>query len=73
MLTLASVWTELALPTLKIVQPKLRHGAVVIADNTASSLGSYKAFLAYLRDSNNGFKTMTTPFKRGLEMAVYLP
>ena len=66
------VWTPLALPTLKIIQPRLRRGAVVLADNTLwSSL--YKDFLDYIHDPANGFKTTTLPFSGGLEMAVYIP
>ncbi|KAK0117833.1 hypothetical protein ONS95_012156 [Cadophora gregata] len=37
-LLLLDIWAPLALPTLKIVQPKLRRGAVVIADNTGVGL-----------------------------------
>ncbi|KAL2366413.1 hypothetical protein RJZ56_000672 [Blastomyces dermatitidis] len=67
------VWTPLALPALKIVQPKLRHGALIIADNTASFRSAYEDFFAYVHDPKNGFRTMTTPFKGGLEVIVYLP
>jgi predicted O-methyltransferase YrrM len=63
----------MALPTLKIVQPKLRRGAIIIADNTISGADRYKEFLAYLRNPENGFITSTLPFKNGLEMSVYLP
>jgi len=72
LLTCRAVWTPLALPTLKIIQPRLKRGAVVLADNTSwSSL--YGEFLGYIHDPANGFKTTTLPFSGGLEMAVYLP
>ncbi|EOO00244.1 putative o- protein [Phaeoacremonium minimum UCRPA7] len=70
---LLDIWTPMALPTLQVVQPKLRHGAVIIADNTISSAGSYGDFFAYIRDPKNGFINVTLPFKGGLEMSVYLP
>jgi len=33
----------------------------------------YKDFLAYIRNPENGFKTLTVPFSGGLELSVYLP
>jgi predicted O-methyltransferase YrrM len=67
------VWSSLALPTLKIVQPHLRHGAVVLADNTISSAKGYAHLLGYLRNPENGFRNMTLPFTNGFEMSVYMP
>jgi hypothetical protein len=67
------VWAALALPTLKIVQPNLRHGAVVLIDNTISCAEGYKDLLAYLRAPNNGFHNLTLPYTNGFEMSVYLP
>jgi hypothetical protein len=69
----ALVWSALALPTLKTVLPKLRHGAVVLTDNTISGLEGYKDLLAFLRDPKNGFQNSTMPFTNGFEMSVYLP
>ncbi|KAH8660541.1 O-methyltransferase [Xylariales sp. PMI_506] len=70
---LLDIWTPMALPTLKLVQPKMRRGAVVIADNTISSQESYAELLNYLRDPTSGFINITLPYKGGLEMSVYLP
>ncbi|KAF7178908.1 hypothetical protein CNMCM7691_007732 [Aspergillus felis] len=70
---LLDIWTPMALPTLKLVQPKLRYGAVVVADNTVSSAEGYKEFLEYVRAPGSGFSTLTLPYKGGLEMSVYLP
>lgn len=67
------VWTPMALPTLKLVQPKLRYGAVVVSDNTLSAAEGYKDLLEYLRVPGSGFSTLTLPYKGGLEMSVYLP
>ena len=72
-LTNAPVWSALALPTLKTVLPKLRHGAVVLTDNTISGVEGYKDLLAFLRDPKNGFQNSTLPFTNGFEMSVYLP
>lgn len=66
------VWTQMALPTLKLVQPKMRRGAIVIADNTIVSQG-YDELLTYMRSPDSGFINMTLPFNQGLEFSVYLP
>ncbi|OAA69161.1 O-methyltransferase [Cordyceps fumosorosea ARSEF 2679] len=71
-LLLLDIWTEMALPTLKIVQKKMRRGAIVIADNTTVSEG-YDEMLTYMRNPDSGFITMTLPFNQGLEFCVYLP
>lgn len=62
----------MALPTLKLVQPRMRRGAVVIADNTIASKG-YDELLTYMRGPDSGFINMTMPFSNGLEFSVYLP
>jgi predicted O-methyltransferase YrrM len=67
------VWTPLALPALEIIKPRLRRGAIVLADNTTMAKPMYKDLLAFLHDPKNGFKTTTTPYSGGLEMAIYLP
>ncbi|KAL4803255.1 S-adenosyl-L-methionine-dependent methyltransferase [Aspergillus unguis] len=72
-LLLLDIWAALALPTLKIVQPHLRPGSVILTDNTISAANGYAELLAYLRDPKNGFRNMTLPFTNGFEMSVYQP
>ncbi|KAI1943631.1 hypothetical protein LOZ66_000215 [Ophidiomyces ophidiicola] len=72
-LLLLDIWTPMALPALKTVQPKLRQGALIIADNTVMSRAGYQKFFDYINAPGSGFKAMTTPFKGGLEVVVYLP
>ena len=60
------------MPTVNVVQPKMRHGAVIIADNTKDAKG-YDAFFDHTRAADSPFINMTLPFNRGLEMSVYLP
>lgn len=45
----------------------------MLADNTGRAKPLYKDLLEYIHDPNNGFKTTTTPYSGGLEMAIYLP
>jgi predicted O-methyltransferase YrrM len=63
----------MALPTLEIMRPRLRKGAIVLADNTVMAKPLYREFLNYVNDGANGFKTTTLPYSGGLLMAVYLP
>ncbi|KAJ9373968.1 hypothetical protein DTO282E5_1324 [Paecilomyces variotii] len=72
-LLLLDIWSALALPTLKTVLPRLRHGAVVLTDNTISGSEGYADLLGYLRTPENGFQNMTLPFTNGFQMSVYLP
>ncbi|KAJ9495981.1 hypothetical protein H2202_008503 [Exophiala xenobiotica] len=72
-LLLLDIWAPLALPVLKLVQPRMRRGAVVIVDNTISSAARYKDLLAYLRASDSGFTNLTLPYTKGLEVSVYMP
>lgn len=67
---LLDIWSELALPTLKNLLPKLRRGAVVWADNTITSAERYEELLTFLR-GDHGFVCTTLPFSGGLEMCVY--
>ncbi|XHF96460.1 hypothetical protein AWENTII_000096 [Aspergillus wentii] len=72
-LLLLDIWTPMALPTLKLIQPRMRHGAVVIADNTIKGARGYEDLLNYLRAPDSGFTNLTLPYTNGLEMSVYLP
>ena len=63
----------MTLPALKLCQPRLRYGAVIIVDNTIGSAKRYKDLLDYLRAPDSGFSNLTVPFNKGLEVSVYLP
>lgn len=67
------VWSALSLPTLKIVLPRLRQGAVVLTDNIISGSKGYTDLLAYLWAPENGIQNMTLPFTNGFEMSFYRP
>ena len=63
----------MALPTLKLILPHMRYGAVVVADNTIAAAEKYKELLDFMRDPGSGFVNMTLPFNNGLEVSTYLP
>lgn len=72
-LTHSIVWTPLALPTLQLVQPSLRPGAVIVADNTADGGLGYDDLFDYVDAPGSGFRRITMPFSKGLEFMVYHP
>ncbi|KAJ7230098.1 S-adenosyl-L-methionine-dependent methyltransferase [Mycena pura] len=69
---LLDIWAVLAMPTLALVKPRLRIGALVIVDNVIAGAAGYKDLLLYLDDPNNGFRSTTAPYPGGLCVAVYV-
>ena len=67
---LIDIWTPMARPALELVAPRLRDGAVVIADNTAQFPEAYADYFEFVNDPANRFRTMTLPFEGGLEFTV---
>ena len=67
---LLDVWTDMVVPALTLIGPRLRPGAVIVADNTVSSRRGYEAFFAWLADPANAMRHMTLPFDGGLEYCV---
>ncbi|KAJ5456613.1 hypothetical protein N7530_011887 [Penicillium desertorum] len=62
---LLDIWTPLALPALKLVQPHLRPGAVIVADNTIMAADRYQELFAYVDAVGSGFRRVTMPYKGG--------
>lgn len=60
---------SLYLPVLKLVEPQLSPGALVIGENAIEESGEY---LDYVRNLDNGYRTMPLPFapSRGNEISV---
>jgi predicted O-methyltransferase YrrM len=67
---LMDIWTEMARPALELVAPRLREGAMVVADNTEQFRHAYRHFFEYVDDPANGLRGMTLPFQGGLELIV---
>jgi predicted O-methyltransferase YrrM len=67
---LLDIWTPMARPTIELVAPKMRTGAVVVTDNTEKRPLEYHDLFAFLENAAHGFTTMTLPFDGGLEMSV---
>ncbi|KAF2166058.1 hypothetical protein M409DRAFT_23786 [Zasmidium cellare ATCC 36951] len=70
---LFDIWTPMVMPTLRILEPKLKAGAILIADNTAAPGNGYGEFLDHLRAEAAPYSALTLPYQDGLELAVYTP
>ena len=66
---LVDIW-NVALPALELVSSNLRPGAIVICDNTTVSAEAYRGYFKFVNDPKNQFRTMTVPFRGGLELTV---
>jgi predicted O-methyltransferase YrrM len=68
-LVLLDGWKDLCLPVLRLLEPQLAPGALVIADDmTHASLADY---LAYVRDPANGYVSVSFPVEDGLEISSW--
>jgi predicted O-methyltransferase YrrM len=66
-LVLLDGWKNLCLPVLRLLEPRLAPGALVVADdNTFPAMGDY---LAYVRDPANGYVSVDFPVEDGMEIS----
>jgi predicted O-methyltransferase YrrM len=68
-LVLLDGWKELYLPVVRLLQPMLTPGALVVADDT--SLESAADYLAYVRDPGSGFVSVEFPVDDGIEVSSW--
>ena len=71
-LVLLDGWKELYLPMLKLLAPKLRAGAVVLADNIRTFRWTLAPYVRYVQSGMNGFGSLTLPLADGFEYSVLL-
>jgi predicted O-methyltransferase YrrM len=62
-------WKDLCLPVLRLLEPRLRPGALVVADD--SSFSTMADYLAYVRDPANGYVSVAFPVEDGMEVSCY--
>ena len=65
-------WKDLYLPIIKMLTPHLRPGAVVLGDNIKTFRWALAPYVAYMRDTANGFHSVTLPLADGTEYSVRL-
>jgi predicted O-methyltransferase YrrM len=70
-LVLLDGWKDLYIPVIELLTPKLRPGAVVLADNIFTFRKTLRPFVQRMRQGH-GFISMTMPLGDGLEFSVKL-
>ncbi|KAI0454832.1 O-methyltransferase [Xylaria acuta] len=70
---LFDIWTPMVLPTLRLLEPNLKKGAVIVADNVTSAADGYRDFHKYIGTHRNAYRTLVLPYSGGLEFIVYDP
>jgi predicted O-methyltransferase YrrM len=60
-------WKQLCLPVLRLLEPKLAPGALVLADDT--DLPDLADYLAFVRDPANGYVSVHFPVADGMEVS----
>lgn len=63
-------WKDLYIPVLELVKPRLRRGAVVIADNIFTFRKSLRPYVEYMQSGQNGFVSTTLSLGEGFEYSV---
>src|SRR5262245_15349772 len=69
-LVLLDGWKDLYLEMIELLAPKLRPGAVVLADNVRTFKRALAPYLDYVQSGKNGFQSVTLPFPSGFEYSV---
>lgn len=64
-------WKDLYLPVLGILAPKLRRGAVVMADNIHLFRKTLAPYVEHMQSGKNGFHSVTLSIADGFEYSYY--
>ena len=62
-------WKNLYLPVLRLLEPRLTSGALVLADDSVSMAAQMADYLAYVRDPGHGYVSVEFPESDGLEIS----
>lgn len=63
-------WKDLCLPVLRLLEPHLTPGTLVVADDV--DLPALAPYLDHVRDTDNGYHSVTFPVEDGLEISCRL-
>ncbi|KAI1152729.1 O-methyltransferase [Nemania diffusa] len=68
---LFDIWTPMALPTLRVLEPNLKKGTVLVVDNVVSAVDGYRDFHEYIKTHRDTYRSLVLPYAGGLEFIVY--
>lgn len=63
-------WKDLCLPVLRLLEPRLAPGTLVVADDT--DIPELQPYLDHVRDPANGYRSVTFPVGEGMEISCRL-
>lgn len=66
-------WKELYQPVLELLEPKLRPGALVLADNVLTFPNDLAPYLNYVSRPDGPYRTTVIPFDSGLGYSLFMP
>lgn len=69
-LLLIDGWPNLALDVLKMVDPFIRKGGIVVSDNIGTFKEELKPYVKFLQDRSNGYCSTTLNLRGGTEFSV---
>jgi predicted O-methyltransferase YrrM len=69
-LVLLDGWKDLYLPVLRLLEPKLAPGALIVGDD--NSFATVQPYLDYVRDPANGYIGVDFPVEDGMEISCRL-
>jgi predicted O-methyltransferase YrrM len=61
-------WKELYLPVIKLLEPRLSPGALIVADNT--SMDDTRPYLDHVHDPGNSYVSVNFPVREGDSMEI---
>jgi len=64
-------WKDLYLPVAKMMQPKLRTGSLLLADNMQTFPDELNSYLEHVNKPEGPFETVILPFESGLGYSLY--
>jgi len=66
-------WKDIYVPVAKLMEPKLRPGSLVLADNLHTFPAELKPYLDYVNRPEGPYRSVTLPFESGLGFSLYAP
>lgn len=63
-------WPDLVYPVFKLIEPKLKKGAVIVVDDVRGFQPSMQDYLDYVRDPSNGYLSATIKPHKALEFTI---
>ena len=64
-------WKDLYVPVLKLLEPKLANGALVLADNIFTFPDELKSYVEMVSAPGGPYRSVVLPFTSGISFSIY--